>query len=703
MRARGSVVLVAGVAIGGWVWATALAAPPSEPVAAVAAPRAEEPRPVASLVIGKDQAKIVSSVSELLERLHFTGAKLDDAMSERWFDEYLKSLDPQRDILLQTDVDGFLEHRDELDDYARAAHPRLELAVDMYKRYQQRQQARAQYAVDLLSRPLDLTNAEAYRIDRHEADVPWPATDAEANEIWRKRVENDVIVSLLDGKDDEETVRKRLSSRYQRWMKNEAEKESMDVLQDYLGALGQAYDPHTDWFAPAKNDQFDISITNSVEGIGAQLEQDDEGYTTVSDVIPGGPAFKSGKVVKEDRILAVAQQGAEPVDVVNLRLDKVVALIRGAKGTEVTLHMQHADGTIELITLVRDRVLLEESAAEGTVEEVQTERGPLKLGVVNLPTFYIDPEGRRAGHGASEDVQRAIVALQQQGVEGLVLDLRSNGGGSLTEAVEVAGLFLPGGPVVQVRFREGQVETLHDQDPTVAWAGPLVVMVDAFSASASEIVAGALQDYGRAVIVGDQATHGKGSVQQVIELDRVSGFAKKKQDEDDGPGSGSLKVTVQKFYRVSGGSTQIRGVQSDVVLPSGLDGYDEIHESALDWALPWDQIPPAPHVRAGEPQTMLPELVSRSQARVTADEDFQKLQAALALRDKIDAEQEVSLVLEERRAEQETRKALLGLDEEEPDVSKLTTAERKALRRKGDFRLDEGLGVLADVVTLGDR
>ena len=409
-------------------------------------------------------------------------------------------------------------------------------------------------------------------------------------------------------------------------------------------------------------------------------------------MIAGGPAFKNGQLLKDDRILMVGQGKADPIDVVGMRLDKVVKLIRGEKGTKVTLHIEHADNSREVVVLERDRVVLEDGSAVSSLETAQD----LKLGVVRLPSFYVDYNNRKSGRRASADVKRAVSDLEDQGVQGIILDLRHNGGGSLTEAIDVAGLFLPGGPVVQVRDRDGRIEALHDEGSNVAWSGPLVVLTDATSASASEIVAGALQDYGRALVVGDERTHGKGTVQQIAPLTRQ---LRGRHAEEVG---GALKLTVQKFYRVSGGSTQNKGVEADIVFPSDWDGL-EVHESDLDNALPWDRIPPAPHVRTGDPAGLVAKLAAKSEQRRASDEDFGKLARRLEEREKLEG-QPLSLVLSERRTESEARKARLGIEEkteaEEEAERKLTQEEREAKAREQDYVLDEALEVLADYIRL---
>lgn len=634
------------------------------------------------------EREVASIVASMLETFHYEREPIDDSISSRWYDNYIDYLDYSRMVFLRSDIEEFERYRSALDDTLDVRPTNLEPAYIIYDRYQQRMRARAAYALKLLASPLDLKNRETFVDDRHDKKLPWPATDAEANELWRMRTEDEIIGELLSGKDTEEEIRERMRKRYERTLKGLDDTESVDVLEMYLGSLTRSYDPHSTWFKPANNDDFDISITNSVEGIGAQLKPDGD-YTVVSELVVGGPAFRGERLKKDDRILLVGQGNEEPVDVVGMRLDKVVKLIRGPKGTEVKLHVQHADGNREVIEIVRDRVMLEETASEAHVEKL----GDKTFGVVALPSFYVDPSGRKNGRRASQDIKRQLGELEAQGVAGVILDLRGNGGGSLIEAIDVAGLFLPGGPVVQVRDRDGRIEALHDQDPTVAYSGPLVVLTDATSASASEIVAGALQDYGRAVIVGDKSTHGKGTVQQVAAL---TSQLRGRYEEEVG---GSLKLTVQKFYRVSGGSTQNKGVEADIVFPSYFDGL-EVHEGDQDYALPYDEIPQAPHVRTSETGAVLAELNARSDARRGGSEDFKKLLSVLDERHAMEGKP-VSLSLEERRAEYEAQKERTGLGEESADdFEGLTPEQKKAKRREMDFVLDEALAVLSDYISL---
>ncbi len=630
------------------------------------------------------EREVARKAAELLSVLHYKRTPIDDDLSRRWFELYLKRLDYQRMVFLQSDIDEFRDRFETRMDDAVRQHPAdVEAALVIYETYRERMRERLAAAQATLAKGIDLTDREAWVPERLDHGLPWPATAEEADEIWRKRIEAEFIVELLDGKRTREELSERLEERYERYLKSLADTESTDVMEAWLGALGGAFDPHSTWFKPARNDDFDISITNSVTGIGAQLRTEGD-FTQVVEVIAGGPADKSDRVFKEDKILAVAQGSEEPVDVVGLRIDKVVKLIRGEVGSEVRLHIEHADGEREIVVLERDRVTIEESAASHSVREVDGK----KYGVIKLPSFYLDPRGRRNGRRASADVKTAIGELRKEGVEGILLDLRHNGGGSLDEAIDVTGLFITRGPVVQVRGRRGRLEALHDVDPQTHWLGPLVVLTDPTSASASEIVAGALQDYGRAVIVGSEQTHGKGTVQSVTGLTRtLSG----RYDEDVG---GALKLTIQKFYRVSGSSTQRRGVRSDIVLPSRWDGFD-IYEKDLDYALDWDQIPPAPWPRYADLSEVVPQLQKQSTKRVAKSEDFQRLTDELAENARLRARKEVSLNLEERRAEHEAREARLGSDDEANEAVRASAGEDD--EEENDFILDEAVAILDDL------
>jgi len=625
---------------------------------------------------------VASSVVELMEAFHYEPKRVNDAFSETWLDAYLEALDPNHMVFVQADVDEFARYRDQLDDITRRDKPDLTIPLEIYGRYQERLAERITATQTVLAQPIDLTTDEVWVVDPD--DTSWPADAAAADEQWRKRVTNDVLVSELQDEAGVERSREEIVStirkRYDRILKDSQSADSADMLESFLSAFTRTFDPHSAYFKPATNDNFAIDISNSLEGIGARLQVDGD-YTVVKDIVAGGPADLDGDLQPEDKIIAVAQGKKPPEDVVGMRLDRVVSLIRGKKGTEVRLTVIPVDApdTTRVVDITRDEVLLSESDAEGEIIEVDGH----KLGLIEVPSFYIDQNRRLPGggyYGASADVKRLLGELEEQGMEGLILDFRGNGGGSLSEAVSMAGLFINRGPVVQIRDRSDDIEVLKDPDPSLVYDGPMVVLTDPLSASASEIVAGALQDYGRAIVVGAETTHGKGTVQRVVDLDRqvlrLPGDAR----------AGALKLTIQKFYRVSGGSTQNEGVRSDIVLPSYWDGL-EVFESNLDNALPYDEIDDAVFRRVHDVSGVLPALREKSQARVAQSADFQALREDLQKREENKDKTEFSLNIDTRRAEQASEKAE---EEEAPEDE-----DAKEDRSK-DFILQEAAAVLND-------
>ncbi len=622
---------------------------------------------------GGTEAQVAHAVGQMLQSYHYNRREIDDVVANEWMDAYLKSLDYNRSFFLASDVAEFKAAATTIDDDLRKPEPTLSLATDIFKRYQQRVDERVEAAYRILDEGVDLTDDEEYLFDR--TDAPYAADAAAADELWRKRIEEQFILGALQKKDPEETE-DMLRKRYHR-MRNDIEaSESMDVLERYLTSLTHVYDPHTTYYKPASADNFDIEMANSLEGIGASLRTIGE-YTVVMDLIAGGPAEKGGELQPKDKIIAVAQGDEEPVDVIDLPIDKVVKLIRGKKGTEVRLTVIPADAEdpseTHIVSIVRDKVVLADSLAEFEIEEVDGKR----FAVVNIPSFYVDTKGKQS---ASRDLER-ILTKEMGEVDGVVLDLRENGGGSLAEAVRMAGLFIKRGPVVQIREQDGSVEAMDDTDPSVAYDGPLMVLTSPFSASASEIVAGAVQDYGRGIIVGSERTHGKGSVQTVIDLSRVMGRLAQMR----GVEAGALKLTMQKFYRVNGASTQVKGVAADVVIPSPWDGLD-IYEGDLDHALPWDEIEGVSHATYGEPQKIVRSLQVASAERVQAHPDFQEMAEDLLEREKRKADKVVSLNLEQRRTE-------LGGDDDSDEDEADEEAEEK------DPILDEALMVMKDYIS----
>lgn len=530
-------------------------------------------------VYGK-QARIVTSI---LETGHFRKLPFNDSLSSVVLDGYLSSLDNSKIYFLKADIQAFEKYRYQLDDLARAE--RVEPAFDIYKVFQKRFNERMDYVMKhLVGKEFDFTKDEEYETNRDNA--PWPANVDELNAIWTQIIKNQALSLKLTGKTQPE-IKEALEKRYERFMKSMSQTNSDDIFSTYLNTIAESYDPHTNYFSPRTADVFKQNMAQSFEGIGARLQSDND-YTKIAEILPGGPAEKSKLIHANDRIIGVAQgDEGEMVDVIGWRLDEVVKLIKGPKGTRVRLNVLPAEtgvtGPPVVITLVRDKIKLEDLTAKKQVIEYTKDGKQMKLGVITLPSFYMDWEAYQKGdpnyNSTTGDVKKHIKEMQTQGIDGLVLDLRNNGGGSLKEAVDLTGLFIKNGPVVQVKNSMKRTEVLEDEDNSLLYNGPLVVLINRFSASASEIFAGAIQDYGRGVVVGE-SSYGKGTVQTMVELDRFI------QDKDQ---AGSLKLTVQKFYRVNGSSTQHKGVTPDIKLPSALDP-DQFGESSSPAALPWDEI-----------------------------------------------------------------------------------------------------------------
>lgn len=530
-------------------------------------------------VYGK-QARIVTSI---LETGHFRKLPFNDSLSSVVLDGYLSSLDNSKIYFLKADIQAFEKYRYQLDDLARAE--RVEPAFDIYKVFQKRFKERMDYVMKhLVGKEFDFTKDEEYETNRDNA--PWPANVDELNAIWTQIIKNQALSLKLTGKTQPE-IKEALEKRYERFMKSMSQTNSDDIFSTYLNTIAESYDPHTNYFSPRTADVFKQNMAQSFEGIGARLQSDND-YTKIAEILPGGPAEKSKLIHANDRIIGVAQgDEGEMVDVIGWRLDEVVKLIKGPKGTRVRLNVLPAESGVTgppvVITLVRDKIKLEDLTAKKQVIEYTKDGKQMKLGVITLPSFYMDWEAYQKGdanyNSTTGDVKKHIKEMQTQGIDGLVLDLRNNGGGSLKEAVDLTGLFIKNGPVVQVKNSMKRTEVLEDEDNSLLYNGPLVVLINRFSASASEIFAGAIQDYGRGVVVGE-SSYGKGTVQTMVELDRFI------QDKDQ---AGSLKLTVQKFYRVNGSSTQHKGVTPDIKLPSALDP-DQFGESSSPAALPWDEI-----------------------------------------------------------------------------------------------------------------
>lgn len=522
-------------------------------------------------------------VSYILDNNHYRKIKLNDSLSSKILDSYISNLDNNRSYFLAADVQSFEKYRSIIDDLTRKED--VSPAYVIYTLFAKRAKERLDYVLkDLVNRDYDFSTDEYYETERGKE--PWAKNSEELNDVWRKMIKSQALSLKLAGKSKDE-IKSTLKTRYERLAKTFSQFNSEDVFGIYMNAITESYDPHTTYFTPRASDAFNQSMSLSLEGIGAQLQTDND-YTKIIKILPGGPAEKSDKIHVNDLITGVGQgDKGEIVDVVGWRVDDVVKLIKGPKGTVVRLQFIPAangvGGPSQELTLTRDKIKLEEQAAKKSVINYQSNGRNLKLGVITLPSFYMDFEAYQKGdpnyRSTTRDVSNLISELQKEGVDGVVMDLRNNGGGSLEEAIQLTGLFIKNGPVVQVKSSNNQVVVYDDEDQKVLYNGPLVVMTNRFSASASEIFAGAIQDYQRGVIVGE-STFGKGTVQKVLDLGRFI---------DSSEPVGELKITFQKFYRVAGSSTQHKGVTPDVKLPSAL-GADQFGESSNPSALPWDVI-----------------------------------------------------------------------------------------------------------------
>jgi len=600
--------------------------------------------------------RVGNVVSYILERHHFRQSKMDDATSASFLTNYLSALDYNHMIFLQSDVDNFkAKYATKLDEAIKNGS--VAAAFQIYNVYLERLEERNILVQKLVKQEYDFTEDETYIPARNKE--PWPKDDAEAAKLWRQRIKHEFLLGRLAKEKPEETAGL-IARRYNRLEKTMTEFDREEILQMYLTSLAHVYDPHSDYMSPSEATNFDIQhISLSLTGIGAQLIWED-GYTKIRELIPGGPAAMSKLLRTGDKIVAVAQGASEPVDVVEMRLNKVVDMIRGKKGTEVRLTIIPAKNPDEkkVISLVRDEIKFTEQFAKAKVFDFPGADGaPQRVGVVTLPQFY---------DHCADHVKALVTRLKKEKIDALVLDLKRNGGGILDEAVQLTGLFIKEGPVVQVKKPKDKPDVLNDEDDDVAWSGPMVVSVGKLSASASEIVAGALQDYGRAVIVGDQSTHGKGTVQQVLSLDTII-----PKNAVESPGK--IKLTVSKFYRVEGSTTQKQGVTPDIILPSIYD-YLDIGEASLENSLPADQIAPVPHQRFGSVQPYLGELQSASKARVDQSKDFAYLIEDIDRVKKRKDQKTVSLNEKARLEERDQEKALADARKKERAGREASTA-----------------------------
>ncbi len=656
------------------------------------------------------EAKAAHLAAELLSRYHYKAVPIDDALSAKVFDQYLKALDPEKVYFLQADIDRLAVDRTLLDDAMLTED--LRAPFEIFNLYEHRVAERLAYARSLLHKGFDFERDELLTIDRK--NQPWPTTEADSLDLWRKRAKNDWLRLRLAGQDDL-TIAKILDKRYGSASKSLLKVTSGDAFEAFMNAYTMAIEPHTNYLGPRAAENFDIAMRLSLVGIGAVLTEID-GFTTVRELVPGGPASLSGQLKVGDRIVGVAQGLAGAMeDVVGWRLDDTVALIRGTLGATVRLDILPGDGgpdaSNKTVVLIRNTITVQDSAAKSKIYSVTTGTGKRLVGVITLPSFYEDVEALQKGdkdyRSAARDVARLLVDLKAQKVDGVLIDLRNDGGGSLREALNLTGLFVGKVPVVQTRNAKGDITVEKNVDTGLAWVGPLGVLINRGSASASEIFAAAIQDYGRGVIIGE-GSFGKGTVQTVASLDQIA--------KNPTPVYGELKMTIAQFFRVNGGTTQLRGVTPDVVYPETSDDT-QFGESSYDNALPSTRIKAADYTPVGDIATQLPRLLVWHETRIEHDRDFQNLEENLATAQELRKSNVISLNegvrRKERIASEKRLTSLLGtagsdagstladdgLQFNERKLDKDLAVERTR-NNIDDARLDEAVGIVSDIASL---
>ncbi len=582
------------------------------------------------------EAILMQTIRGGLSQLHYQPVDIDNDFSEKAFDLYLDRLDGGRRWLTKSDVEKLKPFQTKIDDEMDAGTYELfNLSVQLLDEGRKKSQA---YYREFLAQPFDFTKKEEIELDGDKK--PFANSDAELKEYWRKSMKYNVMTNLADKLKDqeedlekiakgetiedfeektyeqlEEKARKDILKRYDDWYDRLEKDRRTDRLSNYLNAIVNIYDPHTSYYEPKDKENFDINMSGTLEGIGARLQTDGD-YTKIASIVPGGPAWKGKELEKEDKIVKVAQADEDPVDISGWRLDDVVKLIRGKKGTEVRLTVRRVDGSTEVISIIRDVVIMDEGYAKSVILDYNDVAD--NIGYIHLPRFYAD-FNRTTGRSCFKDVRTEVEKLMKQNVNGIIIDLRNNGGGSLRDVVKMSGLFIEEGPIVQVKARGSIPEVLADEDPSVQYKGNLIIMTNKFSASASEILAAALQDYGRAVIVGSSSTFGKGTVQRFFDLDRAV------RGNSDIKPLGQVKMTIQKFYRVNGGSTQLKGVTPDIILPDNYS-YIKTGEQDQEYAMPWSEIKPVEYSQNVTSLHYLPTLKEKSAARVKGSEVFQMVE-----------------------------------------------------------------------------
>ena len=626
-------------------------------------------------------------ITSILTRYHYKEFDINDSLSIIIFDRYLDALDNGKNYFIISDIEEFNTQKLQLDDKLFKGY--IQFYYDVFNVYLKRLNERMTYVDELLNTEFDYSINENYEYDRDKS--AWAKDQSELNELWRKRLKNDAITYKLNGK-DWEFIQKTLKKRYKNFSQFLNQSNSEDVFQIAMNSFTQAIDPHTNYLSPVTSDNFKIDMSLSLEGIGARLQTEDD-YTKVAEIIPGGPADKSGLLKADDKIIGVAQgEDGEFEDIIGWRITDAVKLIRGAKGTLVRLQILKAGSDLNAkpieISLIREKVKLEDQAAKGSVLEIMNDEKPFRIGVIDIPKFYNDFEGQRNGDGnyksTTKDVKNILDSLKSENVDGVIIDLREDGGGSLQEAIELTGLFIKDGPVVQVKNSEGNIDIAKDP----------AVLVNRFSASASEIFSGAIQDYGRGLIIGEQ-TYGKGTVQNLIDLNRLS--------SQKNLNLGQVKLTIAKYYRVNGGSTQNLGVVPDISYPTMIDPKD-FGESSEPSALPWDEIKSADFNRYADLTKLLPEINKKHLQRISSNKDFQNLIEDIQIYKENKKKTFISLnedIRKEEKLKEEQRKLERDEKIQTNDETELLDEEVPVIKNdKTDYILDETAKIISDYILM---
>lgn len=646
----------------------------------------------------RNDRRVSKIVATLMQRDHLSARELDDTISKRAFDMYIKSLDPMKVYFYQSDIDEFGKWNTEIDDQMKAGD--YEVAFKVFRRFLKRVDERVDVAIELIDAEHDFSVKEEMVTDR---DLAVFAKDAdEARENWRKRIKYNLLV-LKSDEEEKTDPKEKLTKRYNSFAKRMHQTDTDDVVEMYVTAITSSFDPHTSYMSKESFENFLIAMSLQLEGIGATLQSTDDGYTVIKRIVPGGAADKHGGVKVEDKIIGVGQggddgvdadpkliskHGEETVDVTGMKLDDVVKMIRGKAGTIVRLNLMSENSETRTVRITREKIKLEDSAAAGKIFE---EDGK-KIGVIDLPSFYADMGGDRnaAARSTTKDVRRILVDFKKKNVDAVVLDLRRNGGGSLREAIDCTGLFIDTGPVVQVKDSMNNIQKHNDEAIGMAWDKPLVVLTSKFSASASEILAGAVQDYGRGIVVGDTTTHGKGTVQSLVNLNQLVFNVERPPNM-----FGALKITMQQFYRPNGDSTQKRGVESDLVLPSISDKMD-VGESDLDFPVAFDKIPPANYSSYGMISSNMREKLGQTSAdRVAKSEKF--LDEIKKIEKYVEQKERKSVSLNEAEF-LARRKELNAEKQDEKTIEDQVNHSNTDIKR--DYYLDEVLKITADYMRL---